>query len=132
MTTPEESLRRAASKVYATCGHWPVTYRTEAVCGWRPAGDACTRWAGDRPMRMETTYDMAIVCRRGEARMGGRRYALYDALRREGWRIMDTGPESYDPKTDLFYWPMTVMRAWRIDEDGTPLPIQTGGGTADG
>lgn len=122
--TPEDSIRQAVETACPACGHWPYTRSADVFCGWRPEGDRMSD-AANRPVRCMVSYDLVLCYRRGAEHDAQRtRFALYDALRRAGWRIRDNGPEAYTDKTDMFYWPIVVERGFGMDDAGQPYDLR--------
>lgn len=123
--TPEESIGRALESVGVPCGHWPYTDRLDGVViGYRPRADDFGQSAGNRPVRVQVTYDLVIIRTRDALKKAETtRFALYDALRKAGWRLGDLGPETYVAEQKRHYWPLSATRGFGLDANGQPYDL---------
>ena len=124
--TPEQSMQAAMAETGLPGGHWPYTCAADVFVGWRPAGDRFTP-AGKGPVRVAVRYDIVLCARRGAqgtAQAEAARFALYGALRKHGFRLVDNGPEEYEPKTEMFYWPVTAEKGFGVDAIAQPYDVK--------
>ena len=124
--TPEQSIERAVRQVGVPCGHWPYTERLTGVAiGWRPKMDSFSPGAGNRPLRVQVSYDVVIIRTRSAGAEAERtRFALYRALRESGWAISSMGPETYIEEQKRHYWPLVASRGFALDADGQPYDLR--------
>ena len=124
--TPENSIENAVGAVGIPCGHWPYTKRADVFCGFKSVGDTFDRASGRR-LRVAVRYELVLCHKRGAEDEAERmRFALYEALNRAGWTLVDNGSEVYEEQTEMFYYPMTVSRGFGLDADGQPYDLMHG------
>ena len=120
--TPEQDIERIIAAIHPDCGHWPFERDSDLYVGWRAGEEAFTPVGSNNPVRAVIVYDVAIgYARQRIAEAERLRYALYQALKREGWKLRDNpGPETYIAKHDLRIWPFSVVKGFALDKDGMP------------